>query len=267
MLTEATLFNNLRQKVILFSKALSLNRYVHKTGRKLALAVTDILALGIFKQTAQIATKKKLWLIMEPPCSCKTLAVNLNRFAPLVIRMLALILKYNRQSCHVVKHIDSTDIPVCANRKADHHQTMRFLAAWGKTGKGWFYGLKPHLIADLTGRLLSLKFTAGNTDDRSVVLDVASDMDGIFVGDAGCISDSLARIFSSSSTRVLLAKTRSNMRKLTTMLDVWLYSTRMRIELNFRNLKCFFGFISSLPRSVSGYLANYTYSILAYLLA
>jgi hypothetical protein len=265
MLTQVTLFNNLRQKVVLFSKALSLNRYVRTTGRKLALSLTDILTLGLFKQTAQITTKKKLWTLMEPACSYKTLVVNLNRFAPLALRILALILKHNRSSCHVVKHIDSTDIPVCTNRKASHHKTMRFLAQWGKTGKGWFYGLKLHLIADLEGRLLSMKFTPGNADDRSVVLDLASDLDGIFVGDAGYVSESLGRQFSSASTRVLLTKTRSNMKKLATMLDVWLYSTRMRIELNFRNLKCFFGLISSLPRSVSGYLANYTYSILAYL--
>lgn len=265
MLTQVTLYNDLRNKVRFFVERLSLGTHLNQIGRKLALSLTDILTLGLFKQTAQITTKKKLWVVMEPPCSYKTLVVNLNRFAPLALQILCLILKQNRSSCHVVKHIDSTDIPVAINRKASHHQTMRLLADWGKTGKGWFYGLKLHLIADLDGKLLSIKFTSGNTDDRAVVLDLAGDLNGIFVGDAGYLSDPLARAFSRASTRVLLTKTRSNMKKLATMLDVWLYSTRMRIELNFRNLKCFFGLLTSLPRSVSGYLANYTYSILAYL--
>lgn len=265
MLTQVTLYNELRNNVRFFVEKLSLGTTLNRFGRKLALSLTDILTLGLFKQTAQIVTKKKLWAVMEPACSYKTLVVNLNRFAPLALHILCLILKQNRASCHVVKHIDSTDIPVCTNRKASHHRTMRLLAGWGRTGKGWFYGLKLHLIADLDGRLLSLKFTSGNTDDRAAVLDLAGDMGGIFVGDAGYLSAGLGKEFSSRATRVLLTKTRSNMKKLATMLDVWLYATRMRIELNFRNLKCFFGLLTSLPRSVSGYLANYTYSILAYL--
>jgi hypothetical protein len=265
MLTQVTLYNDLRNQVRFFVQRLSLGTTLNKIGRKLALSLTDILTLGLFKQTAQIATKKKLWTIMEPACSYKTLVVSLNRFAPLALQILCLILKQNRTHAHVVKHIDSTDIPVCTNRKASHHRTMRLLSAWGKTGKGWFYGLKLHLIADLDGRLLAIKLTAGNVDDRSIVLDLADDINGIFVGDAGYLSESLGKEFYREYGRILLTKTRSNMKKLATQLDVWLYSTRMRIELNFRNLKCFFGFITSLPRSVSGYLANYTYSILAYL--
>jgi len=54
------------------------------------------------------------------------------------------------------------------------------------------------------------------------------------------------------------------MKKLMTEFEEWPYSTRMLIELNFRNLKMFYGLVTSLPRSVDGYLANYIYSLLAY---
>ena len=57
------------------------------------------------------------------------------------------------------------------------------------------------------------------------------------------------------------------MRRLASEIQTWLYSTRMRVELQFRNLKMFYGLVTSLPRSVTGYLANYTYAILAYVLA
>jgi IS4 transposase len=56
------------------------------------------------------------------------------------------------------------------------------------------------------------------------------------------------------------------MRKLATMADFYLYGTRMRIELNFRNLKLFYGLVTSLPRSLRVYIANYAYSLLAYIL-
>ncbi len=54
------------------------------------------------------------------------------------------------------------------------------------------------------------------------------------------------------------------MRKIVTAFQKFLYDTRQRIELDLRNLKMFFGLVTSLPRSATGYFANYIYSILAY---
>ncbi len=266
METELALFQELLQKVTFFDQKLSFNSFLKKHGRKLALSLPLILSLALFKHIAQITTKKKLWEIMRPNCSYKTLVVNMNRFFHLALIILALLLKNNRSNSHAVKHIDSTDIPVCSLRKAKHHRVMKALAHFGKTGKGWFYGLKLHIIADLEKRILAVKFTSGNTNDRNVVMELAKDLLGFFVASAGYVSDSLAQEFYQEHGRFLLAKPRANMKKLATSFSAWLYSTRMLIELNFRNLKCFYGLISSLPRSVAGYLANYTYSLLAYCL-
>ena len=57
------------------------------------------------------------------------------------------------------------------------------------------------------------------------------------------------------------------MKRIATKIQTMLYDTRMIIELNFRNLKMFYGLETSLPRSVDGYLGNYVYSLLAYVLA
>ena len=65
----------------------------------------------------------------------------------------------------------------------------------------------------------------------------------------------------------MLAKPRKNMKKLATQFQNLLYSTRKIIEFNFRSLKMFYGLVTSLPRSVEGYFANYIYSLLAYSLA
>lgn len=266
MLTEVALYQNLRQKVLFFSKALSLNKYVNQIGRKLAIPLPQLVTISLFKHVAQITTKKKLFELFELQCSYKTLVVNMNRFSFVALKILTLILTRNRSSCHLVKHVDSTDIPVCSTRKADSHRVMKEFAALAKTGKGYYYGLKLHLIADLEGRVLSLKITSGSVDDRSVVLDLAKGLSGIFIADAGYISCDLERSFYREGVRAIFAKARSNMKKLATEMDTFLYSTRMRIELNFRNLKCFFGLVTSLPRSVQGYLANYTYALLSYLL-
>jgi len=56
------------------------------------------------------------------------------------------------------------------------------------------------------------------------------------------------------------------MKKVITFFQKKLYDTRMIIEINFRNLKMLYNLVSSFPRSIDGYLANYINSILAYTL-
>jgi hypothetical protein len=267
MVTQLTTFNNLRKKVVFFAKKLKLNNLVNHVGRKLAIPLTDILSLALFQHAGQITTKKKLWEHMRPECSYKTLVVNTNRFFPIAIYILTLILNYNKQNAHLVKLIDSTDVPVCSNRKAKYHSVMKEFAHWSKTGKGWFYGLKMHLLTDLNGKILSIKFTSGNVNDRIVVMDLAKGLDGFFVADAGYHSSKLEYELSHTGKRILLAKPLANMKKVATMLDTYLYTQRMKIEINFKVLKQYYGLETSLARSSFGYFSNYLYAILAYIIA
>jgi hypothetical protein len=89
-------------------------------------------------------------------------------------------------------------------------------------------------------------------------------MKGIFVGDAGCVSKKLQDEFSRNGERIFFVKPKKTMRKIMTWWQKVLCDTRMRIELNLRSLKLFFGLVTSLPRSPEGYFANYIYSLLAY---
>lgn len=267
MKTHIQLYDNIRQKVQFLYTQFKLNRHEKTKGRKLAVSIIDIITLSIFKQKNHIATKKALYGIFDPPCSYKTIVVNMNHYARIAGILLACFLNFNRASSHPVKHTDSTDIPVCTNRKAKHHQTMQSLASWKKTGKGSFYGLKLHITTDLKRKLLSFRFTSGNVDDRKIFMKLNKGLFGIFVADAGYISQKLQNEFYLEHKRILLAKPRANMKKVITAFQYHLYNTRVLIELNFRNLKLFYGLVTSMPRSVNGYLANYIYSLLAYQIA
>jgi len=258
------MYNSVKQIVNFFSKQLHFDKYKSKTGRKLALPIEDIISLAIFKQKNNIATKVALYNILKPNCSYKTLVVNLNKWFFLAVIILVLLMKLNRMNAHPIKHIDSTEIPVCLFKNANSHKTMKHFAEYRKKGNTTFYGLKLHIITDLKQKLLSIKFTGAKTDDREVVIRMADDLTGIFMADAGYISDKLAREFYQEHKRVLLAKPRKNMKKIMSQFDEMLYRTRMLIEINFRDLKLFYGLVTSPPRSVGGYLANYIYSILAY---
>ena len=73
------------------------------------------------------------------PCSYKTLVVNMNRFALLALLILLAIIRQNQRNAHLVKHTDSTDIPVCLNKNAKEHKIMAGLAGWAKSSKAFVH--------------------------------------------------------------------------------------------------------------------------------
>jgi len=246
-----------------FYAQLKLNKFEKTKGRKLALPIIDTISLALFKQKQNILTKKSLFEIFKPKCTYKTLVVNLNRFAQLALIILLSLLKINHKQASLVKHTDSTDLPVCLPKNAPNHKTMHFFSGWGKTGKGWFYGLKLHLTTDLNRKLLNFKFTSGNIQDSQVFMSLNKNLEGIFVADAGYCSEQLNQEFYQEGKRILFAKPKKNMKKLITAFQYHLYNTRTLIEISIRNLKLFHGLVTSLPRSANGYLANYIYSLLS----
>jgi hypothetical protein len=263
-------YNELKQKVKFFYKRLELSKFEKIKGRKLALRIEEIITLAIYKHKFGINSKKNLYNIFQFNCSYKTLVVNLNRFAKFALLILTLILKFNQKNSHLIKHTDSTNIPVCLNKNARYHKTMKGLAKWMNSGRGWYYGLKLHLTSDFDKKILSIMFTPANVSDQKPFMRLNKDMDGIFIADSGYISKNLEQDFKKEIDgklkRLVLIKPRKNMKKLSSEIQNKLYDTRMLIELNFRNLKLFHGLITSLPRSVNGYFANYIYSILSYVI-
>lgn len=259
-------YRAIERKVNWLFKKLKFNQFIALTGRPLSIPLNQIISLGLYKQLKGIPTKKQVWNDFKNKfkCSYKTFVVNLNRWFFLAGLMLGFLMKINRQFAQLVKFIDSTDIPVCKFKNAHFHKTMKQLAKFSRTKKGIFYGLKLHIITDFDNKLLAIRITSGNVDDRDVVIEMSEDMIGIFIADAGYTSKTLAHKFHIEGQRVLQAKPRVNMKKLINQVENYLYSQRMRIELNFNVLKNFYGLITSVPRSVMGYLSNYIYSILAF---
>ena len=269
MRTELSVYQNIREQVQSFSNLLRFHTFVKKNGRKLALSLVDIVSIALFKQAVKIETKKSVYelLELEDTCSYKTLVVNMNRWYFLAVIILNIIFKSNRINSHLIKHTDATSIPVCLNKNAKRNKTMQHIASWAHDGKGYYFGLDLHLTSDLYRKMLAVKFTSAGTNVRETFVTLNDHLYGLFIADAEYVSKELERQFHVEGRRWVLISPRKNMKKLATFLDILIYRTRMLIELNFRNLKMFFGLITSLPRSVDGYFANYTYSLLAYALA
>lgn len=260
-------YNIIVTKVKFFIKQLNL-KLRKRTGRPLSINPEEVVALSLWKQTNGIPTKRSIWKTFKGnlKCSYKTLVVNMNRLILAALLVLNAILKWNQKHAHIVKHTDSTDIPVCLNKNAKRHKTMNGLSDWGHSGKGFYYGLKMSITTDLKRNLLAVRFGSGNGNDRKTFKKMNDNLMGIFVADAGYISKDLEKEFYIENKRILFAKPKANMKKLITDWQNALYETRMLIEINFRNLKMFNNLITSLPRSIDGYLGNYVYSLLAYVL-
>ena len=265
MKTVIKLYADTLTKVRFFFKQLHITITKH-TGRPLAAKPQEIIALALFKQSQGIPTKKAIWKIFACTFSYKTLVVSMNRLALYALLILEMIMKEHQKHAHVVKHTDSTDIPVSLNKNAKYHKVMHNVASWGYSGKGFYYGLKMSITTDLNRSLLAVQFGSGNSNDRMTFMKMNKDIMGIFVADAGYIGKNLAQEFYIAHKRILFARPKANMQKLITDWQKRLYDTRMLIELNFRNLNMFYGLITSLPKSIDGYLGNYVYALLAYVM-
>jgi hypothetical protein len=262
-----TVYTNLKTTIAEIFSSLKLKVREHPKGRKPALNNVEAVTVAILKQQQNVASKKSLFEILEPPCSYNTFVCAINGAQKYLALVIGVILKMLAEYAHTLKFTDATDIPVCLLKNSKHHRTMRGAAAYSKNSKGFFFGLKLHLSADLEGRVLALRLTPGNSDDRAIFKKMNEKLRGLFVADAGYISKDLAKDFFIEGERLLITAVRANMKKLATHWQIGLLNLRMKVEVHFRMLKVVYGLVTSLPRSIDGYLTHYLAAIAAHVLA
>ena len=95
---------------------------------------------------------------------------------------------------------------------------------------------------------------------------INQDIYGIIVLDAGYVSRELETSMNIENKRWLLIRPYKSMKKLATKWQEDLYKMRFSIEFDFRSLKMFHGLVTSLPRSVNGYMANYLHALTSFVL-
>ena len=263
---KLSIYENLKRRVAHLVKVFKIDCTPAPTGRPRKIAKLDALTLSLYQHTSTRATKKSVWqdFRQQLNCSYKTLVVALNEASIMALRILFGLMRLNKERAHFVKYTDATDLPVCLKKNADKHKTMAGLAALGRSSKGWFYGLKLTWIRDHDGRLLNFCITPPHANDRDLLQELNQDLHGIIVADAGYVSKQLEQDMHVERKRWLLTKPYKSMKRLATWWQLQLYKGRFRIEFDFRSLKLFFGLVTSLPRSITGYFANYLNAILAF---
>ena len=264
------IYSKIKSIVTHISKTIKLFEETPKSGRPRKISNINALTLAIYQHQSTRATKKSVYEDFKQVlrCSYKTLVVWINKIAETSLRLLITLMSLNKTSAHLIKYTDATDIPVCLKKNADSHKAMKEVSGWGgRSTKGWYYGLKMTMTRDYNGKLLALKFTKPNARDQTIFQSLNQDIYGIIVADAGYVSKKLEHDMNIENKRLLLIRPYKNMRKVATAWQLQIYKGRFKIEFDFRDLKLFHGLVTSMPRSVNGYLANYLHALTSFVLA
>lgn len=263
------LLENLKRSIAHIVKTHHLTIPAALTGRPRKISQLDSLTLALYQHASTRTTKRSVYedLKNKLRCSYKTLVVSMNAAGVLALRILSILMRQHRADAHLVKYTDATDIPVCLKKNADKHKTMAGLASFGHSSKGWYYGIKMTMTRDAQGRMLGIRFTRPGANDRDIFRDINKNLTGILVADAGYVSKELERDMTIEGKRILLIRPFKTMKRIAALWQLAVYKGRFQIEFDFRCLKLFFGLVTSMPRSINGYLANYIHSLLSFVIA
>lgn len=111
------------------------------------------------------------------------------------------------------------------------------LARLGKTTKGWFFGLKLHLVINEKGQIQNLKITQGNIDDRTPVLELVEGLEGLLFGDRGYIKASLFHQLYERGLKLVTSLKKNMKSQMMPWIEKVLLRKRSIIETVFRVLK------------------------------
>jgi hypothetical protein len=243
-----------------------------KGGRPSILSVSEMVTICLLGQVYEIPCIKRLYELVRDcfasefnlPCY-KSFVVGMNSVSRYLLLFINSLLSLRNTTCGDVCFIDGTKIEVCKIYREKRHRTMKKLATKSKSTTGWWYGLKLHTICDRNGNLMKLRITTATVGEREVLSSFMDELhDSIIVGDAGYVSSELDTKANKNNNILLTAK-RKNMK---TMAEDWqnkAMNMRSRIETVFDVLKERYNLVTSLPRSINGYLAHYIRCLFSYM--
>jgi hypothetical protein len=173
----------------------AINNRKTKPGPKNSLTKSEVLTILIgFYQSSSDCFKNYYKYIILPFHHKDFKLVCYEHFNKLIdhhLPHLTILLNHLFDECSGTSFVDSTSIAVCKNYRIYSHKVFRGLATRGKTTKGWFYGLKLHLIVNPQGGLVKASFSSGNKDDRKHFSSMIKNISGKVFGDRGYISKEL----------------------------------------------------------------------------
>jgi len=195
--------------------------------------------------------------------------VSYNRFVelmPSAFLPLVVYLQYHKGEETGLYYVDSTDLPVCHNRRIFAHQTFKGIAERGKTSVDFFFGFKLHLVINQLGQLMSFCLTPGNVDDRKPLAWLFKGLTGTGAGDRGYISKEKAAALAEHDLNFITRVKRNMKPKLFSAFEKTVLGQRGLVELVISQLKSFCQIDHTRHRSPFNFLVNVLSGLVAYVL-
>ncbi len=187
------------------------------------LSLSEVLTLLVYYHFSNFDCLKHYYLV-KVQYQMKSYFPKLpsyNRFVERIkeLPLLAtLYLQYKQARFNGIGYIDSTPLEVCTKKRTRTHKVFEYVAKLGKSSKGWFYGLKLHIICDLMGNIVKCKITPGNENDLKAAATMLKKFKGKIFGDKGYIGKGeFLRLLEQGL--LIVTDVRKNMKK--KALDLW----------------------------------------------
>lgn len=162
-------------------------------------------------------------------------------------------------------YIDSKPLEVCHIKREKQHKVFRGLAQKGRTSKGYFFGLKLHMISNQKGELLRICLSSGNVADNNakILRFMLKNWKGKVYGDKGYLTR-LKEDFEKQGIKII-SKVRKNMKKPSlTAEEKYYLNKRGLIESIFDQLVHICQIEHTRHRSPKNFLVNLWAGLIAY---
>lgn len=244
----------------------------HAGGRRAEMHPSEVMTILALFHTSHYRTFKHFYLEEVRPHLRREFPalVSYSRFVELEKRAASYLAAYlvwrGLGRSTGVAFVDSTILPVCNIRRAGWHRVFRGMATFGKTGAGWFYGFKLHLVANDRGELLGVALTPGNSDDRNrnVIASITRGVTGKIAGDKGYLDQKLFWELWHRQIELITPIRRNMKNKLVRMENQAVYRARGLIESVNHVLKDILHIQHTRHRSPTNFLSNLFAGLCAY---
>lgn len=175
--------------------------------------------------------------------------------------------------CTGVSYVDSAKIEACSTKRAQRHKTLAGLAQWGKTGSGWFYGFKIHVVANHLREIVNVCITPGNIADNNehVIKKMTSNLFGKIFGDKGYILNEtlwadiyyqgLQFIFhlrANMKPKLMLMEDKMLLRKRASVIETLFGILKDRMSLQYTRVRSIYGFVCNIISMLIAYQLKVT---------
>lgn len=198
-----------------------------------------------------------------------TRLLSYDRFITLKKRVLCYLVLLLEWYCHQaqatgISYVDATSLAVCHPKRISRNRVFAGVAALGKTTKGWFFGLKLHLVINERGEIQGLKLTRGNVDDRVPMLAITKLVTGLLFGDKGYVKQELFNELSKRGIKLVTGIKKGMKNKLMPLMEKILLRKRSIIETVFSVLKTSFELEHTRHRSIWNAFVHILSTLVAY---